>query len=114
MAKRGVSRVRDVGQVALMSQPLKRREKMFTAKEKKMIRENVVADKIIFKADGTVKFKHGYFYRFYRHGRTPEKHAEIDIAAMKKIGFDMIVHETRDEFRAWPANSYLVDILKRK
>jgi hypothetical protein len=82
---------------------------MLTAAQRKMIRENVSEDKITFKKDGTVEFKRGYFYHM---GQTPDGVAARATASLAKIGLKAVTIDTRDEFRAWPRDSWLVAVLK--
>lgn len=78
---------------------------MIDAKTKKTIREGVVCDTIKFKANGTIEFKSGYFYRC---GRTAEGFGQRVIDELEQLGLKPTLIKFNDSWNAWPKDSYFI------
>lgn len=82
---------------------------MKTAKEIRKIIEDRVHPDAVRKAGELVEVKRQYFYH---HGQTAESWG-LDVQAALTVGgaADIKVIGTRDDFRAWPHDSYMVAII---
>jgi hypothetical protein len=58
---------------------------------------------------GGFVFKQGYFYR---HGGSPEKFAERIVGRTKAAGLTPVVVDTRDNWNAWPKDSWFEAVVK--
>ena len=66
-------------------------------------------DRLVAKKDGTFEVKRHYFYH---HGQTAQWWAERVQVALKLAGAPFEVVGNRDDWRAWPKDSYLVAVVR--
>ena len=78
---------------------------------KKIIKENVSADKIIFQRNGNIKAKRFYFYTF---GNTAEKFADKIRNSLRECGIEIEIVDKSDNWNAWPKNSWFEVIFRAK
>ncbi len=74
-------------------------------KIRKVLLENMSADKIVAKADGSLEFYHSYFYR---HGNTAEKWETAVVKKVSEMGYNVEYSESEDRYASWPKDSYFV------
>ena len=74
--------------------------------DKHKIREllNRISDKVIFKKNGSIEIRHGYFYH---HGYHVESFHDDLLKLMLNNGFVTEIIEEDDNFQVWPKDSYL-------
>lgn len=80
----------------------------FTPAQKKLIRDNVSADKISFCKDSTqLEIRSGFFYK---HERTTETTAAKFLKQLQDLKLNVAVvnnyPETAEYFNTWPRSSY--------
>lgn len=75
---------------------------------KKIVR-SISADKLIFKADGTVKAKLGYYYTF---GNDEDKFAEKIKRNLEAKNVYCQILETSNHYNSWPKDSWFEVIFK--
>lgn len=75
---------------------------------KKIIR-SISCDRLIFKADGTVKVKVGYFYTF---GNDENKIAEKIKRNLEVKNIKVDILETSNHYNSWPKDSWFEVIFK--
>lgn len=76
---------------------------LMSAAHKQTIREEVSADKVIFKKDGAVEFRRHYFYT---HGMTADAFASRVQDDLRRAGFAARWSAVEDRWAAWPRDSY--------
>ena len=80
---------------------MRKEEPVKRAEIKKMIEESPIhSDRVIFRKDGTVSFRFGFFYRF---GKTAESYAE---QIKKTFPHHVEIVDFQEVWQAWPRDSY--------
>lgn len=83
---------------------------MFKKSVKKILAEspNVFPDKIVCRQDGSIEVKSHYFYR---HGQDAQGWAEKVKNELEANGLKVNA-KGRDDWAAWPKDSYFVAVIK--
>jgi len=75
---------------------------------KKHVTEFMSVNRVTCRADGTVELRRHYYYR---HGMTARTWG-VEVGAGLPDGWKVV--RTRDEFRAWPQNSYFLAVVAQE
>jgi hypothetical protein len=76
---------------------------MLTAKDRKLVRDNVVADRVTFRKDGTLYLRNDFFYT---HGRSTAGEVAGWTKKLQALGFKVGCMDSGEKWQAWPRDSY--------